>query len=252
MKNVSFNITAGEQIAIVGSSGAGKSSLVGLLLGWYYPAIGLVRVDGQLLQGQYLQRLRQVTAWVDPTVQIWNRSLRDNLYYGVQGAANESLDTVIEQADLLQVLENLSEGVKTSLGEGGGLVSGGEGQRVRLARAMLRPDVRLVILDEPFRGLDREKRRLLLARARQYWSQATLLFISHDVSDTQTFSRVLVIENGQLIEDDHPKTLLQQTDSRYRNLLDSEQAVRQGLWESAEWRHLWLEKGQLEENNGEW
>jgi ABC-type bacteriocin/lantibiotic exporter with double-glycine peptidase domain len=251
LHQISLNIAPGEQIAIVGSSGAGKSSLVGLLLGWYYPAVGIARVDGQLLQGKYLQQLRQTTAWVDPSVQIWNRSLQKNLYYGIQGAANQDLDTVIKQADLLQVLENLSDGIKTSLGEGGGLVSGGEGQRVRLARAMLRPNIRLVILDEPFRGLDREKRRLLLARARQYWSQATLLFISHDVSDTQTFSRVLVIENGQLIEDDHPETLMQQADSRYRHLLDSEQAVRQGLWESAEWRHLWLEKGQLLENNSE-
>jgi len=246
LQQISLHIAPGEQIAIVGASGAGKSSLVGLLLGWYSPAVGLVRVDGQLLQGDHLQQLRQTTAWVDPSVQIWNRSLQDNLYYGTQGTVNESLETVITQADLSQIIENLSQGINTPLGEGGGLVSGGEGQRVRLARAMLRPNVRLVILDEPFRGLDREKRRLLLARMREYWSQATLLFISHDVGDTQTFSRVMVIENGQLIEDEHPKTL-QQTNSRYRNLLEAEQAVRQGLWESTKWRHLWLEKGKLQE-----
>jgi len=246
LHEISANFAAGEHVAIVGSSGAGKSSLVGLLLGWYYPADGTVRVDGELLQGEGLHTLRKETAWVDPTVQIWNRSLRDNLYYGIQGAAAESLETIIEQADLFEVLNKLLDDVKTPLGEGGGLVSGGEGQRVRLGRAMLRPDVRLVILDEPFRGLDREKRRILLEQCRRYWQEATLLFISHDVGDTQTFERVLVVEEGRVIEDDAPKTLMQQ-DSRYRALLDAEEAVRRGLWESAEWRHLWLEKGQLHE-----
>jgi ABC-type bacteriocin/lantibiotic exporter with double-glycine peptidase domain len=245
LHDISVNIAAGEQIAIVGSSGAGKSSLVGLLLGWYHPVEGVVLVDGELLQGERLQRLRQEIAWVDPSVQIWNRSLPDNLYYGNHGA-DESLQTIIEQADLVEILEKLPDAEKTSLGEGGGLVSGGEGQRVRLGRAMLRPGVRLVILDEPFRGLDREKRQTLLARARQYWQTATLIFISHDIGDTQTFQRVLVIEAGHLVEDDTPTNLLKQTDSRYYQLLAAEKAVRQELWEGDEWRHLWLEKGLLQ------
>jgi ATP-binding cassette subfamily B protein len=190
--------------------------------------------------------LRQETAWVDPTVQIWNRSLRDNLCYGTYGE-EKSFKTIIEQADLLEILEKLPDAEQTSLGEGGGLVSGGEGQRVRLGRAMLRPDVKLVILDEPFRGLDRDKRRLLLARARHYWEEATLIFISHDVGDTQTFKRVLVVEEGRIVEDDSPAVLLAQPESRYYTLLAAEKAVRQELWEGEEWRHLWMEKGQLRE-----
>lgn len=248
LHDISANIKAGEHIAIVGSSGAGKSSLVGLLLGWYHPAKGQVLVDGELLQGTRLHIMRKETAWVDPSIQIWNRSLHDNLYYGTQGSVpSESLETIMEQADLLDILMKLPEGTQSTLGEGGGLVSGGEGQRVRLGRAMLRPDVRLVILDEPFRGLDREKRRLLLERSRRYWQDATLLFISHDVGETDTFDRVLVIEEGRIVEDEAPTILKQQTESRYQELLGSEKAVRQGLWESAEWRHLWLEKGQLHE-----
>lgn len=246
LQDISVQIAAGEQIAIVGSSGAGKSSLVGLLLGWYHPADGMVLVDGELLQGERLHTLRQETAWVDPSVQIWNRSLRDNLYYGTH-SIDESFQTIIEQADLLEILEKLPDAEQTSLGEGGGLVSGGEGQRVRLGRAMFRPGVKLVILDEPFRGLDREKRRLLLARARHYWEEATLIFISHDVGDTQTFKRVLVVEEGRIVEDDSPAVLLEQTTSRYYTLLAAERAVRQELWEGEEWRHLWLEKGQLRE-----
>lgn len=247
LQNISVNIAAGEHIAIVGSSGAGKSSLVGLLLGWYHPTAGVVLVDGKLLQGERLHSLRQETAWLDPSVQIWNRSLRDNLGYGTEDVPTESLKMIIEQADLLDILEKLPQGEQTPLGEGGGLVSGGEGQRVRLGRALLRPGVRLVILDEPFRGLDRDKRRSLLARARQYWQEATLIFISHDIGDTQTFKRILVVEAGHLVEDDTPAGLLQQQNSRYHTLLATDQAVHQELWAEAEWRHLWLGNGQLQE-----
>jgi ATP-binding cassette subfamily B protein len=157
------------------------------------------------------------------------------------------LDTVIQQAELLEILEKLPEGAQTRLGESGGLVSGGEGQRVRLGRAMLRSGVRLAILDEPFRGLDRPKRQELLRRAHQYWKDATLLFISHDIRDTLTFDRVLVVEEGQIVEDDAPKALMQKNNSRYRTLLESEDAVRQGLWENTGWRRLWLENGQVAE-----
>ncbi|MDX1607537.1 MAG: ABC transporter ATP-binding protein, partial [Candidatus Competibacterales bacterium] len=224
LTDLDLSIAAGEQVAIVGPSGAGKSSLVGLLLGWHRPHRGRVRVDGMDLDGSALLGLRRQTAWVDPAVQLWNRSLLDNLRYGNRRGDQALLDAVIEQAELLRVLEKLPDGLQTALGEGGGLVSGGEGQRVRLGRAMLRRDARLVILDEPFRGLDREQRRALLARARDYWRGATLLFISHDVGDTRDFDRVLVIDGGRVVEDATPAGLLA-GDTRYRQLLEAERAV---------------------------
>ena len=117
------------------------------------------------LDGERLRSLRRETAWVDPAVQLWNRSLLANLQYGNQDGDN-SIGNTLEEADLFGILERLPEGMQTALGEGGGLVSGGEGQRVRLGRALNRKDVRLAILDEPFRGLDRAKRRALLVAAR--------------------------------------------------------------------------------------
>jgi ATP-binding cassette subfamily B protein len=251
LSDVEFSIDPGEHVAIVGSSGAGKSSLVGLFLGWHKPAAGNVWIDGRRLRGRHLRTLRRQTAWVDPEVQIWNRSLFENLRYGTYDADTSPLNDIIEQADLFSVLETLPNGMQTKLGEGGGLVSGGEGQRVRLGRGMLRSGIRLAILDEPFRGLDREKRRILLKRAREHWKDATLIFISHDVGEALTFERVLVIEKGQLIEDDSPSCLAEQPDSRYRALIDSEEAVRKTLWESAEWRHLWLENGTISEKQNE-
>lgn len=248
LQDINLRIEPGEHVAIVGPSGAGKSSLVGILLGWHQPAQGRVLVDGRQLRGEDLQQLRREIAWIDPAVQLWNRSLLDNLRYGneVKPGA-EPPDLPIEQANLFSVLEKLPDGLQTRLGEGGGLVSGGEGQRVRLGRAMYRAGVRLVILDEPFRGLDRAQRTDLLERVRDHWRDATVLFISHDVGDTQRFDRVLVIEEGRITEDNQPAVLGEQSDSRYRALLDAEAAVRSGMWSSDLWRRLWLEQGQIRE-----
>ena len=143
------------------------------------------------------------------------------------------------------VLQKLPNGLQTALGEGGALVSGGEGQRVRLGRALFRADVRLVILDEPFRGLEREIRYELLGRVRRLWQQATLLCITHDVGETQCFGRVLVVEHGRIVQDGSPNDLANQPNSRYAVMLEAEQALREGLWSSNECRKLRLDRGEL-------
>lgn len=247
LTDLNLALEPGSHVAIVGPSGAGKSSLVGLLLGWHRPATGRVLVEGRPLDDQHLAWVRQVTAWVDPAIQLWNRPLLDNLCYGVTDASSSLVAQALAQADLRGVLDRLPDGLQTPLGEGGGLVSGGEGQRVRLGRALVRRGVRLVILDEPFRGLDREQRRALLQRARQAWSAATLLCITHDVGDTQAFDRVLVVEDGRIIEDGAPASLASRPETRYRDLLDAESAVHEGLWSSDLWRRLHLVKGRVHE-----
>jgi ATP-binding cassette subfamily B protein len=245
LEDVDVSIAAGSHVAIVGPSGAGKSSLVGLLLGWHQAAAGTVRVRGRPLDADWLAELRSRTVWVDPAVQLWNRPLYDNLLYGRPEDAPLPLGHVLGEADLRSVVEMLPDGLQTPLGEGGGLLSGGEGQRVRLARGALRPDPALVILDEPFRGLDRDKRRLLLGRARRWWKDATLLCVTHDVGETLEFERALVIEGGRVIEDGAPRALAARESSRYRALLSSEAELRKGLWASSEWRRLRLEAGVL-------
>ncbi len=241
----SLQVTSGEHIAIVGVSGAGKSTLVGLLLGWYQPAAGEVRVNGQLLGAEVLAELRAHTAWVDPAVQLWNQSLLDNIGYGRSAGADFDVPEVLSKAALHEVLARLPEGLQTLLGEGGALLSGGEGQRLRLARALARREVRLAILDEPFRGLDREHRRRLLAAVREHWRAQTLFCVTHDLAETQDFARVLVIEQGRIIEDGAPQLLYARADSRYRALLDADAQVRQRTWQGEGWRRLSLIDGQL-------
>jgi ATP-binding cassette subfamily B protein len=119
---------------------------------------------------------------------------------------------------------------------------------VRLGRALLRADARLVILDEPLRGLDRARRRELMRRARAHWSAATLLCVTHDVGETLDFDRVLVVEGGRIVEDARPAELSARAGSRYRQLLDAETEIRSGLWSSPEWRRVELVGGRLLEH----
>jgi ATP-binding cassette subfamily B protein len=239
LEAIDLTIEPGSHVAVVGSSGAGKTTLFGLLLGFHFPEEGekgRVEIDGSLLSGARLAETRKRTAWVDPAVQLWNRSLEENLRYGNEDSGDLS--------PALAVLGPLSLPLETKLGEGGALVSGGEGQRVRLARAFLRKDVGLALLDEPFRGLDRDTRKDLLRRARAHWKEATLLAITHDLEECEGFDRVLVLENGRLVEDGAPSELRDREGSRFRRLLEVERDLAR-LWSDGSWRSFRLEDGRL-------
>jgi ATP-binding cassette subfamily B protein len=124
-------------------------------------------------------------------------------------------------------------------------LSGGEGQRVRFARGLLAPNPRLVLLDEPFRGVDRAQRARLLAAARRSWSRATLLCVTHDITETLEFARVLVIEAGRVVEDGAPAQLAARASSRYAALLRSERALLEELFGGSKLRRVRLEDGRL-------
>ena len=250
LHQIDLKVKAGEHLALVGPSGAGKSSLVGLLLGWHKPSSGDLLVDGQALEAERLLQLRRHTAWVDPAVQLWNRSLLYNLQYGNDPSDEAALETVLTGAELIDVLKGLPDGLQTRPGDSGGLLSGGEGQRVRLGRAFARRQVRLVILDEAFRGLDRPVRRRLLRQTRQLWPQATLICITHDLWQSQDFQRVLVLQEGSILQDGAPTELARQTGT-YRDLLQAAEAANGLLRSQAGWRRLHLQDGQLQSTTRE-
>jgi ATP-binding cassette subfamily B protein len=246
LDGLNLTIAPGEHVAIVGASGAGKSSLVGALLGWHTPATGRIVVDGAPLDGARMEALRRETAWVDPAVTLWNQTLFDNLRYGADLAiVPASFGAILEAAQLHELLQKLPDGLQTALGEGGALVSGGEGQRIRLGRALLREGARLVLLDEPFRGLDREKRHALLLQARAWWKDATLLCVTHDIGETRAFGRVVVIGDGRIVEDGPPDALAGDASSRYAEMLREEEELRVHTWSASMWRRLRLAGGRV-------
>jgi ATP-binding cassette subfamily B protein len=182
---------------------------------------------------------------VDPGIQIWNRPFLENLAYATADEGVERIGSALSAADLRGVLQKLPSGLQTYLGEGGALLSGGEGQRVRLGRALMQTQVRLALLDEPFRGLDRGQRQKLLNEARAWWKEATLLCITHDVGETMQFDRVLVIDGGRIVEDGSPAELANQP-SRYRELVSAETLVRKEMWQGRAWRRVRIENGRIE------
>ena len=242
LDGINLDIAAGEHVAIVGPSGSGKSSLVGLLLGWRPHSEGSLRVDGADLDAL---RLREQTAWLDPTLQLWNETLFDNIVYGARHGSPNMRD-VLATSDVRGFAERLSEGMQTRLGENGALASGGEGQRIRFARTLMRPDARLVIFDEPFRGLDRVARRQCLDRARAVWSGATFLCVTHDVRETQAFPSVIVIEDGRIVEHDAPTRLAADPSSRYRAMLDAEEELTDELWNHPSWKRWRVSNGAID------
>jgi len=247
LDRVTLHVRPGEHIGIVGVSGAGKSSLVGCLMGWYQPSSGRICVDDAPLDTSRLAQLRREIAWVDPQVHLFRSTLYDNLRYGNGSYGLGRFGATLEAADLGRILERAPEGLQTPTGEGGTLVSGGEGQRIRIGRALGRSGVRLAILDEPTRGLGREERGRMLSSLRAHFGGATMLCVTHDVSDTLDFDRVLVIEQGRILEEGAPRTLSAQPKSRYRALLDEERAVGRDLRLNPAWRRLRLQTGQIRE-----
>ena len=250
LDGVDFEIASGAHVAIVGASGAGKSTLVGVLLGWHTPIDGVIRVDEAPLDANALAGLRRQTAWIDPAVWLWNRSLLENVEYGWPAASTQSPGSVVSDSELTSVVERLPIGLQTTVGEGGALLSGGEGQRVRYARALGRTRARLVILDEPFRGLERDRRARLLDRTRRRWASATLLCATHDISEAMRFQRVLVLEGGRIVEYADPESLARDSRSRFRALLDAEAEMHLRFADST-WREIVLDGGRMQETKEE-
>jgi ATP-binding cassette subfamily B protein len=159
------------------------------------------------------------------------------------------LGKVLQATGLTSLLAKLPDGLATPLGEGGALLAAGEAQRVRLARAMLQPEVRLAVLDEAFLGLERDQRKSLLAEARQHWCRSTLLYVTHDIAEARSFERVLILENGKIVEDGNPRMLARIASSRFRRLSQAQDAV-QARFAGSEWRRVHLRDGHIVEGHG--
>jgi ABC-type multidrug transport system fused ATPase/permease subunit len=235
LSGVELAIPPGQHIAVVGRSGAGKSSLFALLLGWYPPRAGRVLIDGLPSDPR---RLRRDTAWVDPAIQLWRGTVMANVVYGADAAERSRLTDAIADGGLQRILLGLPKGLQTEIGEAGGRLSEGQGQRVRLARALMRSNARLVLLDEPFRGQDRAARQLLLQRIRERFRGATLLCVTHDIAEARGFDRVVVLEGGRICADGTPVELERAEDGAFAALLRADEALSDRVWGAAHWRRL--------------
>lgn len=209
---------SGEHLAVVGPSGADKSSLIAILAGWIVPSIGTIHVDGSSLDGSALGRLRRVTAWADGSTRLHDASLATNADFGAHSDASPAPER-LRFVGLSAAHERFGD---EPIGTGGARLSNTEAQRLRLARALGRPNARLVLLDEALGGLPLDELRPLVARCREIWHSATLVHVTHDVASTTDFERVIVIDRGRIVEDGDPAALAANARSHYAALLGSQ------------------------------
>jgi ATP-binding cassette subfamily B protein len=205
--NLTLTIPAGEKIGLVGRSGAGKSTFINLLLRLYDPTSGSVLVNGVDIRQVAFEDLRAVTAVVPQDPSLFHRSIIDNVRFVKPNATLAQVQLACRMAHAHDFIEKLPQGYETLVGERGVKLSVGQRQRVAIARAILK-DAPIVIFDEDTSALDSESELAIQQAIHTLFAHKTLLVIAHRLSTLREMNRVLVFDNGKVIEDGSPAELL--------------------------------------------
>lgn len=209
LENITFRAAPGEMVALVGPSGAGKTTLIKLLLRYYDPQAGGIRLDDVDLRQATLRSLRSQMGVVFQDPFLFNGSLRDNIAFGRPEATEEEVVAAACSADLADFIGGLEDGYDTMVGERGVKLSGGQRSRLAIARAMLR-NPRLLILDEATAAVDTETERRIQAALERLICGRTTLVIAHRLSTVIRADQILVLDRGKLVEQGtHPDLLAQ-------------------------------------------
>lgn len=221
LKGVSFKVKQGEIAAIVGPSGSGKSTIVDLLLRLYDPVEGAIKINHQDIRLFDVGGLRQKIAFVSQDVQMRNGTLADNLRIGNPEATDEELYAAIRDSGLMEYVEGLPNGLETNVGERGSMLSGGQKQRLSLARALVKK-AEILILDEASSALDPITELKINEAIRKRKDSQTILIISHRLSTVLSADRIIVMENGKVIETGTHRELLENKQGVYSRLFSRE------------------------------
>ncbi len=199
LKDVSLEALPGQTVAVVGATGAGKSTLVSLVPRFFDPWKGRVLIDGHDVRQVQLKSLRQQVALVLQEPFLFPLSIADNIAYGRPGASQEEIEAAARAANAHSFIERLPEGYDTLVGERGATLSGGERQRVSIARALLK-DAPILILDEPTSALDAETEGMLLEALDRLMEGRTTLIIAHRLSTIRNADKIVVMKEGRVAE----------------------------------------------------
>lgn len=213
----SLRIPAGQKIAIIGSSGAGKSTFVNILMRLFNLKSGRILIDGIDISLVSQKNLREQIGFVPQDPVLFHRSLMDNIRYGRRDATDEEVKNAISLAHCDDFINKLPQGINTYVGERGIKLSGGERQRVAIARAILK-NAPILILDEATSALDSESESLIQDALKNLIKNRTTIVIAHRLSTIRNMDRIIVIENGKVIEDGTHEELINKDNGAYKKL----------------------------------
>lgn len=217
LKSVSFNIQPNQTFAIVGASGSGKTTITNLLLGFYKLDVGQVLVDGVSVSDYDLNHLRENMAIVPQEVMLFSGTIQENIRFGQTDATDEQVVVAAQQANAWEFIESFPDGMQTEVGDRGIQLSGGQKQRVAIARALLK-NPSILILDEATSALDSESEKLVQDALQNLMKNRTSLVIAHRLATIRKADKILVMQNGAIVETGTHQELMQ-LKGNYANLV---------------------------------
>ncbi len=207
LAGLNFEIKPGERVAIVGPSGAGKSTVINILLGFIQPQRGHVLINDQAMTSLDLNQWRRQLAWLPQRPRLFHGSVAENISLGLKNVAESRILEALHMAHAIEFVEQLPSGLETLVGEGGRTLSGGQVQRLVLARVFLR-DAKLVLMDEPTANLDAQSERLIQLAIDNLAQKRTVLTVAHRLHTVKRADRIMVLDQGRLIEQGRHQQLI--------------------------------------------
>jgi subfamily B ATP-binding cassette protein MsbA len=227
LSQINLLVVAGEKVAIVGATGAGKSTLVSLIPRLYDPSAGAVCIDGEDIRNYSVQSLREQISLVLQDALLFSGTVRENIAFGRPGASEEEIVAAAVTANADEFIQRLPDGYDTLVAERGTSLSGGEKQRIAIARAVLR-DAPILIMDEPTSSLDAESERLVIDALERAAAGRTTLIIAHRLTTVRLANRVIVLDQGRIAEEGSRQELLARQ-GRYARLYHLQLSVERDV-----------------------
>ncbi|WP_297323389.1 ABC transporter ATP-binding protein, partial [uncultured Bartonella sp.] len=219
LNDINLDIPAGKMTALVGPSGSGKSTMINLIMRLYDPQEGRILIDGQDIRDVSFKSLRQLMSYVGQDTFLFQGTVRYNIGLGREGASEEEIINVAKMANAHDFIMGLPNGYDTDVGDNGGNLSGGQKQRIAIARAMLR-NSEILILDEATSALDSESETLIKEALARLTTNRTTIVIAHRLSTISRADKIVVMKNGEIVEQGTQRQLLQIEDGLYKHLHD--------------------------------
>jgi ABC-type multidrug transport system fused ATPase/permease subunit len=217
LNNINFEVKQGQQVALVGGSGGGKSTIAALLMRFYDVNNGEILIDDKPIESYLLTDLRKHIAYVPQDVMLFGGTIYENILYGNPNASKDEVMEAAQKANALEFIKSFPDQFETKVGERGIQLSGGQKQRIAIARAVIK-NPSILILDEATSALDSESEKLVQAALDNLMKDRTSIVIAHRLSTIRNADLIVVLDKGSIVESGRHEELIQKENGYYRNL----------------------------------